>query len=133
MSGFLNVIRREAMGLLGGLQRSSTLVATAYNPKTHAVKGILVPSEVETGWIPLASVSAGDGYGVMVGPVVGSAEDLDGDVFDVDFLNGDPNTPIAKHKHFSQADNPPRCSPARFCLSIWPAVLLTSKPMVQSS
>jgi len=108
MDDFLDLIRREAQHAIAGRQYKGTLVATSYNPKTHAIKGILVPSEVETGWIPIATQHAGDGYGVMSGPNVGSAENLDGDVFDIEFENGDPNTPIAKHKHFSAADNPPQ-------------------------
>ena len=107
MEELLNVVRREAQHAVGGRQSKSTLVVTGYNPKTHAVKGLLMPSEVETGWIPIAVQQAGDGFGVMSGPNVGSAEKLDGDVFDVEFENGDPNTPIAKNKHFSASDNPP--------------------------
>jgi uncharacterized protein involved in type VI secretion and phage assembly len=102
-----NIYSREAQRAHGGRQHKSTLAVTAYNPKTHSVKGVLLPSMVETGWVPLASQHAGDGYGVMVGPNVGSADDLNGDIMDVEFENGDPNTPIAKHKHFTQADNPP--------------------------
>ena len=108
MGDLLEIIRREAMHCIGMTTKSSTLVATSYDPTKHAIKGVLVPSEVETGWIPLASVHAGHGYGVLVGPVTGTADNLDGDVFDVDFLNGDPNTPIAKQKHFSAGDNPPQ-------------------------
>lgn len=107
MEEILNIVRREAQHATAGRQMKSTMVVTAYNPKTHAVKGILVPSEVETGWVPIAVQQAGDGYGVMSGPNPGSAEKLDGDVFDIEFENGDPNTPIAKHKHFSKMDNPP--------------------------
>lgn len=107
MDGFLDNIRREAQHAIAARQWKGTMVVTAYNSKTHAVKGILVPSEVETGWVPIAVQQAGDGYGVMSGPNVGSKEKLDGDVFDVEFENGDPNTPIAKHKHFSASDNPP--------------------------
>lgn len=107
MEDVLNIVRREAQHAVGSRQSKSTLVSTGYNPKTHAVKGLLMPSEVETGWIPIAVQQAGDGFGVMSGPNVGSAEKLDGDVFDVEFENGDPNTPIAKNKHFSASDNPP--------------------------
>ncbi|MCJ2084593.1 phage baseplate assembly protein V [Methylobacterium sp. E-005] len=102
-----HIYRREAQRATGGRQHKGTMAVTAYNPQIHAAKGVLLPSMVETGWVPLASHHAGDGYGVMVGPNAGSATDLDGDWMDVEFENGDPNTPIAKHKHFTQADNPP--------------------------
>ncbi|MFH7191284.1 hypothetical protein ACHWGL_30750, partial [Klebsiella pneumoniae] len=96
MEDFLNVIRREAQHAVGGRQFKQSLVVTSYNPNTHSVKGILVPSEVESGWVPIAVQHAGDGFGIMSGPNAGTAEKLDGDVFDIEFENGDPNTPIAK-------------------------------------
>lgn len=107
MEEFLDIVRREAQQIVASRQWKGSVVATSYDPKTHSIKGIHMPSEVETGWIPLSAIQAGDGYGVMAGPTVGSAEKLDGDVFDLDFENGDPNWPIARHKHFSNSDNPP--------------------------
>jgi uncharacterized protein involved in type VI secretion and phage assembly len=102
-----DIWRKEAQRATGGYQRKATVAITGYNPEKHQAKGILLPHMVETGWVPLSSQHAGDGYGVMVGPNVGSAEDLDGDWMDVEFENGDPNTPVFKNKHFTQADNPP--------------------------
>ena len=107
MEDLIQIMRREAMNCIGLHQRTGSMAVTSYDPKTHAVKGVLLPSMVETGWVPLPCISAGDGYGVMVGPTAGTADKLDGDIFDVDFVNGDQNTPVLKQKHFSVADNPP--------------------------
>lgn len=104
---WLDIIRREALNVAKHGQQKSTVICTSYNPNTHAIKGILVPHGVETGWIPLAAIHIGNGYGVLVGPKVGDPEKLDGDQFDVDFEFGDPNTPIAKHRMFSTPDAPP--------------------------
>ncbi|MCJ2136199.1 hypothetical protein MKK69_19445 [Methylobacterium sp. J-026] len=108
MYEFIQVMRREAMNVVQQYQRPGTLVATSYNPDIHAVKGMIVPAMVESGWVPLTSMHAGDGYGIMVGPNVGTAEALDGDVFDIHFDGGDPSLPVAKSKHFSVSDSPPR-------------------------
>lgn len=108
MDDLIQIMRREAMGVVRQFQQGSgTLVATAYNPKTHAIKGMFVPSEVESGWIPLAVMQAGDGFGVMAAPNIGSAEKLDGDVFNVSFEGGNGNVGVAHHTHFSASDNPP--------------------------
>lgn len=107
MHDFIDVIRREAMQVVAAREFKGTLVTTAYDPKTRSIKGVLVPHGVETGWIPLSAIHAGPGYGIGVGPKCGSADKLDGDVFDVEFDNGDPNTPVAKMQHHSEVDNPP--------------------------
>lgn len=106
-SSWLDIIRRETQHTHFHGATKSTLICTAYNPKTHAVKGILVPHGVETGWVPVGVTSAGNGFGILVGPKVGDSEKLDGDQFDVEFEFGDPNTPIARHRLFSTPDTPP--------------------------
>jgi hypothetical protein len=108
IDAWLNIIRREAQfGYMQG-QGKSTVICTSYNPQTHAIKGILVPHGIETGWIPVGVQHAGNGFGILTGPNVGSAGALDGDQFDVEFEFGDPNSPMATHKRFSTADTPPQ-------------------------
>ncbi len=104
---WLDIIRREALHVHFHGQTKSTVICTSYNPKTHAIKGILVPHGVETGWIPIGVAHAGNGYGILVGPKAGDPQKLDGDQFDVEFEFGDPNTPIARHRLFSTPDAPP--------------------------
>lgn len=107
MSDWLEIIRRESDVVTSGRNLKSTLIATSYDPKKHQIKGILVPHGVETGWVPIATNSAGKNWGIMAGPEVGSADKLDGHQFDIDFENGDPNSPIARHRMFSSEDTPP--------------------------
>lgn len=104
---WLDILRREALNVVKHSQTKSTLVCTGYNPNTHAVKGILVPYGVETGWVPIGVIGAGSGYGVLVGPRVGDPQALDGDQFDIEFEFGDPNTPVARHRFHSTPDAPP--------------------------
>ena len=108
MSGideWLNIIRREAHSVAFHGQEKNSLVATSYNPKLHAIKGVLVPSLVETGWIGIGVPQTGGGAGHFVGPRVGTAQDLKGDVFDIDFENGELECRYRRTR--------PRSSPAR--------------------
>lgn len=108
---WLDIIRREAAIVAAGHHvEPSILVATGYDPDKHAVKGILQPHGVETGWVALPTMHVGNGWGIAVGPQIGTAEDLKGDQFHVAFLNGDPNTPIAVGRHYvvDKDNKPPR-------------------------
>ena len=107
MDEFWNVVRRIALEVMGSTQIKGTLVCTAYNPKTHAVKGIIQPHGVESGWVPIAALHVGNGFGVLVGPKVGDPQKLDGDQFDLQADMGDPNTLVAHHRQFSTPDAPP--------------------------
>lgn len=104
---FWNAVRRVAQEVVGRAQFKGTLVCTAYNPQTHAVKGIIQPHGIESGWVPVAALHVGNGFGIAVGPRVGSADKLDGQVFDLHFDGGDPDTLVAHHRQFSTHDKPP--------------------------
>jgi phage baseplate assembly protein gpV len=45
----------------------------SYDENTYSVKVRLQPSNVLTGWIPIASCYVGDGWGLQVGPNIGDA------------------------------------------------------------
>lgn len=105
--GLLNVMRREAAVAVASREFRGTLVVTAYNPKTYAVKGIIVPHEIESGWVQITGDHIGKGFGNLAGPKVGSADALDGDQFAIEFDRGDPNTLVATHRIFSDQDKPP--------------------------
>lgn len=45
--------------------------ATAWDPDTHMVKMMLKPENVESGWVPVHTMSAGSGYGHMTGIMTG--------------------------------------------------------------
>ncbi len=100
-------IRRIAQEVMGRSQFKGTLVCTAYNPQTHAVKGIIQPHGIESGWVPLAALHVGNGFGIAVGPRVGDPKKLDGQVFDLHFDGGDPDTLVAHHRQFSNTEKPP--------------------------
>ncbi len=109
--GLLNIIRREAGNAVASREFTGTLVVTAYDPSTYAVKGMIMPHEVESGWVRITGDHIGNGYGNLAGPKVGSADDLSGDQFALEFDRGDPNTLIATHRIFSDVDQPPQVQP----------------------
>lgn len=109
-------IRRIAQEVVGRAQFKGTLVCTGYDKVTHSVKGILQPHGIETGWVPLAALHVGNGFGIVVGPRVGSADALDGQVFDVHFDGGDPDTLVAHHRQFSTQEQPPQVEPGEMLL-----------------
>ena len=113
---FENHIRRIATEIIGARHTNTTLCCTAYDPKTHAVKGILQPSGVESGWVPIAAMHVGNGYGILAGPMVGDANGVGGDQFSVDHEAGDPNNLVARHKQFSTVDAPPQVQPGEMLL-----------------
>lgn len=123
LDDFLDVVRREAGVGVSQREKKGTLVATSYNPKTHAIKGIIQPHGVETGWIPMSTPFIGNNFGIVTGPTVGQPQGADGagqkkgggdttsqtlgDQFEIAFEGGDPNTPVARNRLYSDKDKPP--------------------------
>ncbi len=102
-----NLITGIAHEVMGRSQFKGTIVTTAYNPQIHAIKGIIQPHGIESGWVPIASLHVGNGFGIVIGPRVGSADELDGQVFDLHMDGGDPDTLVAHHRQFSDVEKPP--------------------------
>ena len=72
MEGWLNIIRREAERCID--RRASGLrigTVQSYDPAAHAVKLQLQPEGTLTGWLPLASIGVGNGFGAYVGATAG--------------------------------------------------------------
>lgn len=111
-----NHIRRIATEVVGARRSKSTLSCTSYDPVAHAVKGIIQPSGVESGWVAIGALHTGNGYGILVGPSVGDANGVGGDQFDLDHEGGDPNTLVARYKQFSSVDKPPQVQPGEMLL-----------------
>lgn len=54
-------------------------VITAYDPVEYAIKVTLQPTGEETGWIPLGTPWAGDGWGFAAGPMIGAEVEINFD------------------------------------------------------
>lgn len=74
MSGYDRL--RNEMGLIGRLPSDGKVhlkegIVTSYDPEAYAVKIMLQPEEIETGWLPIETAMAGQGWGAYFGPAVG--------------------------------------------------------------
>lgn len=86
------------------MQRTQTHrvhLVSSYDPKTHATKGTYQPSGQETGFHPIGTGMAANGYGFSLGPTIG-------DQFVIGFVDGDRNVPYVAGRLFSDKDLPPQ-------------------------
>lgn len=67
---------RHAMASMGAVAAAGMAAprfgtVTSYDKDTHTVKAMLQPEEVETGWLPIMVLMAGQGWGVYAAPAQG--------------------------------------------------------------
>jgi phage baseplate assembly protein V len=70
---------------------------SGYDPARPAVKVQLQPDGSETGWIPLGSLWAGNGWGMFAAPPIGSQ-------VEVTFIEGHPEAGVVGLRFFSDVD-----------------------------
>ena len=82
--------------------------ATSWDPDTHMVKVKLKPEGQETGWIPVHSMAAGNGYGLMTGIVTGDGETT-GEQLEITHQEGEFEAgAITSRVHSDQVAKPPK-------------------------
>lgn len=79
MNQLNNLIAMRAQQALAGFSGTRQGVITAYDPKEYAIKASLQPTGEETGWIPLGTPWAGNGWGFAAGPMIGAEVQIDFD------------------------------------------------------
>lgn len=99
MSALANAMKLHAQ--MAGNARAATRLGTvsSYNPMDYTVKVLLQPEGTETGWLPLAALGVGQGWGMIFAPGIG-------DQIEVQFQEHDAETPIACSRFFSDVDRP---------------------------
>ncbi|WDZ97991.1 phage baseplate assembly protein V [Herbaspirillum sp. WKF16] len=99
MGDLKNAILGQAQ--LANGTRAATRMGTvsSYNPADYTVKVKLQPDDTETGWLPLAALGVGQGWGMIFAPGIG-------DQIEVQFQEGDAETPIACGRFFNDVDRP---------------------------
>jgi phage baseplate assembly protein gpV len=95
-----NMVRREIQRTIEDRMQGRVGTVSSYDPDRHAVKMLLQPEEIETGWVPIASPHIGNGFGIVVGPGIG-------DQMTIGYHEGDLNSPYASGRLFSDDDQPP--------------------------
>jgi phage baseplate assembly protein gpV len=84
-------------------------IVDAYDPATFSVKVRVQPSNVLSGWIPVASCFVGNGWGMLAAPSIG-------DMVRVDFQEGDLNAGVMGAGFFNDIDRPPSVQAGEFLL-----------------
>lgn len=77
-----NHMRLQAHLAAGAVGRPKHGLVSSYDPKAYAVKVKLQPEDIETGWLPIQVLHAGQAFGVYAAPNLG-------DLATVVFLEGD--------------------------------------------
>jgi phage baseplate assembly protein V len=99
MDGLTNMMRREAARAMTQLSLTRIGVVSNYDPATYSAKVRIQPEDVETGWLPVASLWVGNGWGLFAPPKVG-------DVVEVRFQEGGKEAGIVGLRHYGDALRP---------------------------
>ena len=76
MEGLLNQMRRAAQEAVQDRATVRHGTISSYDPSNYAVKVELQPDGTLTGWIPLKSICAGNGWGIFCPPAIGTAVEI---------------------------------------------------------
>lgn len=92
-----NAIRTQAIAAanLRTFPRLGTI--SGYDPSRPAVKVMLQPEQNETGWIPLGSIWAGNGWGMFAAPPLGIQ-------VEVTYIDGNIDAGVVGLRYFSDVD-----------------------------
>lgn len=66
-----NMMRLQAAMHAGRIGKPRFGTITSYDPDEHAIKVMIQPEEIETGWCTVLVALAGTGWGVYFGPAIG--------------------------------------------------------------
>lgn len=79
MNHLMNLMAMRAQQSMGSFAGTRQGLIIAYDPKEYAIKVSLQPTGEETGWIPLGTPWAGNGFGFAAGPMIGAEVEVDFD------------------------------------------------------
>jgi hypothetical protein len=109
MHDLLNAQKAAAQQATQGRASTRHGVISSYDPNAYAVKVMLQPDNVPTGWIPLKSAWIGNGWGLFCPPSIG-------DAVEVDFQEDDGGVGSAGLRFFNDSDRPLPCPSGEFWL-----------------
>lgn len=99
MAQLLNSMRAQAL-LASGARASVRLgIVSSYDHVNYCAKVRLQPEDVETGWIPVVSPWAGNGWGMFAPPTPG-------DLVEVQFQEGSVEAGFVCQRFFNDSDRP---------------------------
>lgn len=99
MRDMLNAMRAQAMQAMG--ERATTRLGTvqSYDPNNYAVRVAIQPDGALTGWIPVLSPWAGNGWGMFCPPTAG-------DLVEVQFQEADHDAAMCCLRLFNDGARP---------------------------
>jgi phage baseplate assembly protein V len=100
MKHLMNAMAAQALRAQGGFSGTRQGLITGYDPDTYSIKVTIMPEQMETGWIPLATPWAGNGWGFAAGPVEGAQ-------IEVNFDSGAIGDGLAGGQFFNDTDRCP--------------------------
>ncbi len=99
-NSLLELVKHIGKSQAGRSQVSCEGTITSVDPQTYMAKVMLQPYGVETGWLPIASIAAGNGWGFFHLPP-------DNSEVTVDFIGGDANNGRVRGIYSNETDAPP--------------------------
>lgn len=99
MRRLTNAMRAQAQAATADQQSLREGIVTSYDPDSYAAKVMLQPSGDETGWLPIASLWVGNGWGLFTPPSVG-------DLVQVQFTEDHPGAGVVLGRLFNDEDRP---------------------------
>lgn len=99
MQAHLNAMRREAATT--GQESAGTRLGTisGYDASNYLAKVLLQPDGIETGWLPIAAIGVGNGWGIQVAPNIG-------DMVEVEFQDGGIDAGLITGRFFNNSARP---------------------------
>ncbi len=95
----LHVMRLQAARNAADYQASAVGSIQNFDPNQWAVRVLLQPDGILTGYLPLSSPWVGNSWGLFAAPSIG-------DMVDVQFIDGDIEAGIATQRLFNAANRP---------------------------
>lgn len=105
---------QNAMKLAASISSNATAqsrvgIVSSFDTDNYAAKVMFQPENVESGWLPILSVWAGNGWGMFCPPSIG-------DQVNVDFQEGVAESGYISARFFNDEDRPVRSIPGEFRL-----------------
>lgn len=99
MREILNAMRLQAVQAMGERATTRLGTVTSYDPNNYAVRVRIEPEGAITGWMPLLTPWAGNGWGMFCAPSIG-------DSVEVQFQEADHNAPMCCLRLFNDQNRP---------------------------
>jgi phage baseplate assembly protein gpV len=79
MNQLFNLVAMRSMQSQAAFSGVRQGIITAYDPAEYSIKVSLQPTGEETGWLPLGTPWAGNGFGFAAGPMIGAEVEINFD------------------------------------------------------